>query len=154
MPTPYKRIENMAKHMTKAEREARLNAEQGLRHATPRVIIKAPKWLSPEARAIFDQTKKRMASFEVLESSDADVLALYADAVANYKTTVDALKDTGKGADVAQSWSRLALSLAEKLGISASGRARLARKKAQKEDPDALESLLDDISDFVNDGEE
>jgi phage terminase small subunit len=140
MPTPYKTTDNMNKHLTKAEREARQAAEGGLRGE--RTQLRAPKWLSEDARKVFDATKRRARNYGVLESVDADLLALYANAVVEARDTEDP-KD-------AQAWSRVVLSYAEKLGLSATGRARLAKKKAEQAPMDDLEALLGDVTDYVN----
>ncbi len=143
MPTPLKTTENMTKHLTNAERESRQAAEQGLRRAR-RPRLSAPAWLPDDARKIFDATKRRARAYQVLESIDGDLLALYSQAV-------DQAHKAMEPADQ-QSWSRVALSYAEKLGLSANGRARLAKKRAEELPPDDLELLLNDVTDFVNGG--
>ena len=141
MPTPPKNLQNMRKHLTKAERQSRESAEVSLQRPT-RTSIFAPKWLSEEARKVFDTTKRRMKPLKLLDNVDADLLAMYSDAVVQYKDAQD-VKDK-------QAWSRLALSYAEKMGISATGRARLAKKTAEQQQMDEFESLLDEVEDFVN----
>jgi P27 family predicted phage terminase small subunit len=150
MPTPLKTTENIRKHMSKAERVARQTVEITLQHK--RVRLPAPDWLSVEARQIFESTKRQLRGLQLLDNVDANLLALYADAVARYQSAVKALKDDSDPKEItaAQSWSRLALSFAEKLGISISARARLAKKAAEQTPPDDLEQLLDDVTDFVN----
>jgi phage terminase small subunit len=141
MATLPKNLQNMRKHLTKAERQSREAAEVRLERET-RVSIHAPKWLSVEARKVFEYTKRRMKPLKLLDNVDADLLAMYADAVVNYKDAVDA-RDK-------QAWSRLALSYAEKMGISPTGRARLAKKTAEQRQVDEFEELLDEFEDFVN----
>ena len=140
MPTPPKNLPNMRKHLTKAERGARESAEGGLQRAT-RVSLHAPKWLEADARKVFDYTKRRMKGLKLLDNVDADLLAMYADAVVAYS------KETR--VEQKQAWSRLALSYSEKLGISPTGRARLAKKTAEKQ-VDEFETLLDEVEEFVN----
>jgi phage terminase small subunit len=149
MPTPYKTTGNMTKHLTKSERAAREKAERSL-STSKRVMLKAPEWLSEEAKKVFDTTKRRMKQFEILEVVDVDVLAMYSDAVARYQKLICIADDDYKAASKAQSWSRLALSYAEKLGITATGRARLARRKAEEKPVDDMESLLSEVTEFVN----
>jgi phage terminase small subunit len=151
MPAPYKTTNNMTKHLTKSERAARERAERSL-SAGKRVTLKAPEWLNEEAKKVFDTTKRRMKQFEVLEAVDVDVLALYSDAVARYQRLICIAdsEDDYRAASKAQSWSRLALSYAEKLGITATGRARLARRKAEEKPVDDMESLLSEVTEFVN----
>lgn len=145
MPTPHKTTDNMTKHLTQAERSARQAAESGLRRARqPRLV--APEWLGEEARKVFEATKRRAREYGVLESVDVDLLALYSNAVVQAHKADIEQKD-------AQSWTRVALSYAEKLGISAAGRARLARKRAEEMAPDEMEQLLSEVTDFVNGGD-
>jgi P27 family predicted phage terminase small subunit len=162
MPTPLKHSENMKKHLTKAELEARQQAESGLQREK-RVYLKAPKWLSEEAREIFNQTKKRLKGLDLLEPVDIDLLANYADAMARYQEGVkrldpaDDLKEPLLITDTRlinaiQAWSRIALAYAEKLGFSQNARARLARRRAKTEPVDPLAQMLDNVSEFVNHG--
>ncbi len=155
MPTPLKHSSNMRKHLTKTERESRERAEAGL-VSERQAYLRAPAWLSKEARVVFQNTKRRLRHYDLLEVVDIDLLALYADAVARYQAAV---KDLTPAAEVktiqaAQAWSRISLAYADKLGFSQTARARLARKKAQAEPVDPLEQLLggviDDVTDFVN----
>ncbi len=150
MPTPHKTTENMHKHLTKAELAARQGAEGKLKRAR-RVVLHVPKWLGAEARKIFQATRRRLRGLEILDPADADLLALYSDAIYRYRELINAAHpaDT-KEIAAAQAWSRLALSYAEKLGISASARARLARRKAEAAPKDEFEQLLDEAADSVN----
>lgn len=141
MPTPLKNTQNMAKHLTRAERAARVQAEQGVERAT-RVTIHAPTWLSEEARKVFDYTKRRMKGLKLLDNVDGDLLGLYSDAVVHYKDEPE-VRDK-------QAWSRIVLQYAEKLGISPTARARLAKKTAEKRYEDEFEQLLDEVDEFVN----
>ena len=142
MSTPHKTTKNMRKHMTKAERSAREAAEERMERRS-RVMIRAPRWLGEEARKVFESTKKRMRGLNLLDNADADLLALYSDAVVKYIHEPD-VRDK-------QAWSRIALSYAEKLGISPAARARLAKKAAEQAPADDLELLFDEITEFVND---
>jgi phage terminase small subunit len=141
MPTPHKTTGNMRKHLTKAERKARESVEAQLERKT-RVTIRAPRWLGVKARAVFESTKRRMKGLNLLDNADADLLALYSDAVVKYTEEED-VRDK-------QAWSRIALSYAEKLGISPSARARLAKKAAEQAPPDPMELLFDEVTEFVN----
>ena len=155
MPTPPKRLENTRKHWTNREIEAREQAEQGLRRST-RVVLRAPAWLSDEARQVWDSVRRKLRGIDLLDSLDTEMLAIYCDAVAQYQK---ASKEIGKPSidqdeliKQAQSWARLVSSYAEKLGLSPNSRARLAKKKAEREAPDEMAQLLDDVSEFVNGG--
>lgn len=151
MPTPHKASENMRKHLTNAERESRQAAEAGLRRKG-RVTLPCPAWLGPESRKIFEATKRRLRGLDLLDSSDADLLALYADAVHQYQAQMASAAGDMKAIAAAQAWSRLALQYAEKLGISPAAKARLARKRAEPETADELESLLDEFVGYANGG--
>ena len=151
MPTPHKITENMRKHLTRAELKARQGAEGELRRKK-RVVLHVPKWLDPEARKIFEVTRRRLKGLQILDPADTDLLALYSDAVHRYQKMMEVLGPESDAKDIAaaQAWSRLALSYAEKLGISASARARLARRKAEVAPKDEFEQLLDEAADSVN----
>ena len=166
MPTPLSRSENMRKHLTKAERQAREETEADLRRET-RVTLKAPEWLSEEARKVWDSVKRKVRGLDLLDNLDAEMLGIYCNAVASYQILSKQLAamwkpdENGKVKPVnpvevdlltktAQAWSRIALQYAEKLGLTPSARARLARKKATEQPKDELEELLDNVTDFVN----
>lgn len=154
MPTPVKHSQNMTKHLTKAELEARQGAEASLEHAK-RVYIKPPKWLGKKAREIFEQTKKRLKSFDLLEAVDIDLLANYADAQARYQMNARRLRSTSEPKEIqaVQAWSRIALTYAEKLGFSQQARARLARQRAKAQEQDEMEELLDGAADILVNGD-
>jgi len=152
MPTPPKSLRNMRKHLTNSERESRRAAERKLKRAK-RTYVRAPSWLSDDARRIFESTKEKMRGIGLLDSLDTETLALYADAIAKYQVLASCNTVDLKQAQSAQAWSRLALSYAEKLGISPTARARLAKKVAEQRPVDDFEQLLDDVTDFVNDGD-
>lgn len=155
MPTPPKRLDNTRKHWTAQEITARERAEQGLRR-TSRVTLRAPAWLSDDARKVWDSVKRKLRGIELLDNLDADMLAIYCDAVAQYQAITKKLQEPSINNDEqvkqAQSWARLVASYAEKLGLSPNSRARLAKKKAEQEPQDELARLLDDVSEFVNNG--
>lgn len=155
MPTPLKRSENMRKHLTKSERESRQGAESSLQRER-RPYIQAPAWLSEEARAVFEETKRKLRTLQLLDTSDAELLAMYSDAIAQYQNAIKQMAKQPadpKEIQAAQSWSRLALQYAEKLGISPTARARLAKRKAERQELDPMERLLDDVTEFVNGGQ-
>jgi len=164
MPTPPKTLENIKKHLTNAERAARQQAEgEVTRHYRPQ--LRCPKWLDVDARQIFEETKKRLKGLQLLDNSDVEMLGIYSDAVAKYQaaskwlTVVDdqgVLNFTEEDVKACQSWARLVASYAEKLGLTPTARARLAKRKAEREPADPLEQLLDmdEVTDFVNNGNE
>jgi P27 family predicted phage terminase small subunit len=159
MPTPPKTLDNMKKHLTVAEREARQAAEGTVtRHNRPQ--MRCPKWLDEDSREIFETTKKRLRGLQLLDSADVELLAIYSDAAAKYREASKRLMLVDKDGvmvsdkdDIAacQSWARLVAAYAEKLGLTPTARARLAKRKAEREPLDPLDELLNDVTDYVND---
>ncbi|OGO26436.1 MAG: hypothetical protein A2136_05535 [Chloroflexi bacterium RBG_16_54_11] len=159
MPTPPKTYGNIKKHLTNTERDARQQAEGSLKRAK-RPQLRCPKWLDEDARKIFEETKKRLRGLELLDNADVEMLGIYCDAVAKYREASERLTRVDKdglivGTDddikACQSWARLVASYAEKLGLTPTARARLAKRKAEKGPLDEMEQLLDVVTEFVND---
>lgn len=153
MPTPLKHSQNMKKHLTKAEKQARQAAEHSL-EKEKRAYMRPPAWLSAQAKEIFQTTVRRLRSYHLLEAVDIDLLANYADAIARYQDGARQLNANSepKEMQTVQAWSRIALTYADKLGFSQTARARLARRKAQQEPADPMAELLNEVSEFVNGG--
>lgn len=160
MPTPLKTSENIKKHLTKAERNARQQAEGTLKRAK-RPQLRCPKWLDDDARKIFEETKKRLKGLELLDNADVEMLGIYCDAVAKYRAASQMLAKLDENGlplagkdetESCRSWARLIASYAEKMGLTPTARARLAKRKAEHEPTDPLEQLLDmdEVTDFVN----
>jgi P27 family predicted phage terminase small subunit len=138
------------KHWTKEEIAARQAAEQGV-VSKKKKPPKMPDWLDDEAKAVWKKTLKEMKEFNILETIDADCLATYCNAVAQYKETSLLVQEHGytiynaAGSKVVsphviaqQGYSRTMIQYADKLGLNASARARLSKKKADKQvDPNA-----------------
>ncbi len=155
MPTPLKSLENQSKHLTAAERAKRQLAEDSLQREG-RVTMIRPAWLGPEASEIWKKTLQKMrgVKLQMLDNLDGDLLAVYCDACANYQKASALLsaKDE-KGLPLAtlddvksaQAWARIVFSSAEKLGLSPTARARLARKKAEDKPLDEFEQMLADF---------
>ena len=59
MTKAVKTLDNIKKHLTKGERAARSAAEKSVTRET-RIRIPCPKNLSPEARLIFEDTKRKL----------------------------------------------------------------------------------------------
>jgi P27 family predicted phage terminase small subunit len=153
MPTPLKRSENMTGHLTKNQISARKRAEAGLQTGK-RAYLRAPSWLSEDARQVFGETKRRLKEYELLEAADIDLLAMYADMVVRYREGVKRLSAESEPKEITavQAWGRMAMTYADKLGFSQTARARLARRRAQETPPDDMEQLLDDVSEYLNGG--
>lgn len=194
MPTAAKRSDNMAKHMTQAELDARQQAEAEVlpdRGRGPK--LKKPVFVRDNrpANAYWNQIVKRMEGLAILDDLDSEMLAGYCsmlarrdqtialinqlmallgvnDAVASANKTKakgqDAMSDEeweasahqGKGSmspdelieavskldtltGKLQALERNILQYADKLGLTPSGRMRLAQKRAEQAaqaDPD------------------
>lgn len=147
----------MRKHLTKAEKTAR-ESTQSAQRRNSRVTLRMPDWLSPEAVEVWKNLKRKLKDIDLLDNTDADLLAVYCDAYAHYQAASAVLVKartvksmlTKDDITACQSWARLLSSLGEKLGLTPTGKARLARKKAKVQEPDELEQLLDDVEDYVN----
>lgn len=158
MPTQAKRTENMAKHMTDAELDARAAAEEEtIPDRGGQVNLVKPKLMKGDAAAgrYWDSVVERMAGLVILDDLDSDTLGLYCVMMSRYelqaklfrqaaKVLSKAAKDDDGGAEkVAEAVSKLdaasnrlqslernILQYAEKLGLTPSGRVRLAQKRA------------------------
>lgn len=137
------------KHWTKDEVEAREQAAQKMkRKKKPR--LKMPDWLDENAAAVWKKTIKDMKDLDLLDRADEDVLAVYCNAVARHKEySCQALKKMKKSplasvemTRAAQSFARLIIQYADKLGLNPNSRARLAKKIADK-GPDPNADLFD-----------
>ena len=191
MPAAVKASENMNKHLTKAEREVREQAEAAVLPDRGRAAkLKKPAIVSSSKRAnaYWNQILKQMEGLALLDDLDATVLAGYCSMLARRDQTtlligqlMDRLgvqgavedgtrrrrkdaalsdqewEDSAKAAPVLtpdalveaaakldaltgklQALERNILQYAEKLGLTPSGRVRLAQKRAQAaaEEPD------------------
>lgn len=148
------RLENMEKNLTAEERETRAQAE---REVIPdrggRVRLKPPPIMTGIAGAggFWKRTLERMEGLAILDDLDSDTLGVYCVMMARYKQQCALLNQAGKqlkaaGEDpeaVGEAVARLdavsakmttlektILQYAEKLGLTPSGRIRLAQKRA------------------------
>ncbi|GEM_PF-640639 len=134
------------KHWTEKEVKNRTQAAQKFKRKK-RVSLKYPDWIGEEARKVWNKTVKDMKEFEILDTVDEEVLALYCDLVAKLRKLNFAIEDNGLMIEdeqygrvpnpgvtelvkMAQSYQRLVLQYAGKLGITAEARARLAKRMA------------------------
>lgn len=153
MPTQVKTLNNMSKHLTRAEREAREGQEDTV---LPARKLKKPKLIAQDRAAgkHWARILKDMDGLEILDVLDTDALAIYcaklarrddlqakylqmrakyeADgATATLKTMIDLSGEL-------QSVERDLLAYASKLGLTPESRVRLARRMAEQDlsDPD------------------
>ena len=91
MPAAAKPTENMTKHLTQAEREAREQAEAGIlpdRGREPRLKKPAIVSSNKRANAYWNQTLKQMDGLVLLDDLDSTVLAGYCSMLARRDQTV------------------------------------------------------------------
>ena len=165
MPTPVKALENMSKNLTEEERQLRERAEEGVIPDRGRLAqMEKPALMTKNAAAgrYWKKVLERMDGLVILDDLDSDALGVYSVMMARYETQCrllslaarqlkDAKDDPEAVADAVskldavsgkmQSLERNILQYAEKLGLTPSGRVRLAQKRAQaaadaRADPD------------------
>ncbi len=169
MPTQPKHTDNMAKHMTETEQAARATAEaMTIPDRGGAVSLEQPAIMvgNATARKYWSAVVRRMEGLVILDDLDSDALGLYCVMMARYEVQAklfakaskelknakgDAVKvseavsklDTASGR--LQSLERNILQYAEKLGLTPSGRVRLAQKRAaQAMEADADSDLFGD----------
>ena len=141
MPTPAKPVDTMSKHMTAAEREARMLAEDQLKPLRETVCLKKPPWLKGKGAKYWKSILARMSDTAILDDLDGEMLAAYCSQLQHREELV-AMLDKARGAATPDQDSILAISkqinaqdrsllaYAEKLGCTPSGRVRLAQRRA------------------------
>lgn len=163
MPTPPKALDSMTKNLTAEERQLRERAEkgvipdrgQGVRLERPAIMTK-----NAAAGRYWKKVLERMRGLVILDDLDSDALGVYCVMMARYETQCKLLALAAKQLKEAvddpeavseavskldtvtgkmQSLERNILQYAEKLGLTPSGRMRLAQKRAEQvaqTDPD------------------
>lgn len=173
MPKAPKRLDNMDKNLTAEERELR---EQAERDVIPdrggHVELKPPPIMTGIAGAtgFWKRTLERMDGLAILDDLDSDTLGVYCVMMARYKMQCALLNQAGKQLKnaskdkdteavtdaVAQidavsakmtTLEKTILQYAEKLGLTPSGRVRLAQKRAAA----AAEARADPDGDLFGD---
>ena len=154
MATAPKLSENMDKHMTAEERASRAEAEAGVipdRGRESRMEQPAIMKANPAAKRYWEKILERMDGLVILDDLDSDALGVYCVMMSRYETqckllreAAQALKNVDDDAEAIaeaavkldaisgkmQSLERNILQYAEKLGLTPSGRVRLAQKRA------------------------
>lgn len=131
------------KHWTEAEVAARQEAADKLKRK--KIVINPPNWLSAnkDALAEWDQIMKDVAGIDLLDNLDAQMLAVYCDALVQYRlVTVRSPKSTDDIKEL-QAWARIISTYAEKLGFTPGARARLIKKHADEKKKDKFGSKFD-----------
>ena len=165
MPTAPKVLDNMSKNLTEEERQLREQAEEGVipdRGRESRMEKPAIMTKNAAAAHYWRKVLERMDGLVILDDLDSDALGVYCVMMARYEQqckvlaqVTKALKSAGKDPEAVsdtvakldavsgkmQSLERNILQYAEKLGLTPSGRVRLAQKRAQvaaenRTDPD------------------
>lgn len=119
------------KHWTKDEIERRAAAAEKVQRKVP-VRLRMPAWLDDAASAVWKKTLRDMAGLEILDKVDEDLLGIYCDAVARQRDAAIQGRDDVEWAKQAQSYARIIISYADKLGLNPNSRARLAKKIADE----------------------
>lgn len=163
MPTPPKALDSMNKNLTQAQRLAREQAEEGVLPDRGRVArLERPAIMTKNAAAgrYWKKILERMEGLVILDDLDSDALGVYCVMMARYEQqckllslTMKQLRGAGDDPEAVteavskldtvsgkmQSLERNILQYAEKLGLTPSGRIRLAQKRAEQAaatDPD------------------
>ncbi len=164
MPTPAKALDNMTKNLTDEERRLREQAEAGVMPDRGRESkLEKPAIMTGNTAAgrYWRKVLERMEGLVILDDLDSDALGVYCVMMARYETqcrllsqAAKALKGAGEDPEAVeaaavrldavsakmQSLERNILQYAEKLGLTPSGRVRLAQKRAaaaaENRDPD------------------
>lgn len=161
VPTPPKASKNMTKHMTRGEQETRQAAETGIvPNRGGAVSLEPPVIMAKNtaARRYWKKVLDRMEGLIILDDLDSDALGVYCVMMARYETQCrllamvskalreaksdpEAVADATERLDAVsgkmQSLERNILQYAEKLGLTPSGRIRLAQKRAGQAAADA-----------------
>jgi P27 family predicted phage terminase small subunit len=146
MPTKHVDAKNMqvgkkgtGKHWTEAQVLARQEAADAITRKA-KVRLKAPDWLSPEALLVWKRILKQTKGLQLLDNLDENMLAIYCDTMIKYQQLSGPKFDengkpevlTSEGIKSLQAYARLLAGYADKLGLTPAGRARLAKKEADK----------------------
>lgn len=153
MPTKTKTLDNMEKHLTEAERAARAAAEAEVMPQRDKVDLKAPTVVNKDkaAKKYWASILERMEGLVLLDDLDSEMLAGYvlmlsrrdrltavsrelmekASWAEDPETALEMVEKLDGLTSKLQALERNLLSYAEKLGLTPSGRVRLAQKRAQ-----------------------
>lgn len=123
-------MEDGGKHWTKAQIEARKQAEEKVKRQSPK-SINAPTSLSKNGKMVWDRVMKSVEGIELFDNMDTELLEAYCETVAMMREmkkkamSLDELK-------AYQAFGRMLKSYADSLGLSPASRARLVKKKADE----------------------
>lgn len=160
MPTPSKSLDDMSKHLTAEQRQAREQAEQSVKPVRSQVKLKKPPWILPKTLAAkyWSSVLKRMEGTAILDDLDAEALGLYC-AQLQERELLQADLTAARGVDEPDMDLILSLNkqinakdgrikeYASELGCTPSGRVRLAQKRSAA----AAEAVTDPNGDLFGD---
>lgn len=164
MPTAAKSLDSMNKNLTNEEREIREKVEASImpdRGGSAALVPPPMAKANTAAMRYWSRILEQMEGLSILDDLDSDTLGVYCIMLSRYeeqckllrkvKTMVSKAKDDSDAVSAAiskmdavsgkmQSLERNILQYAEKLGLTPSGRVRLAQKRAaaliEPDDPD------------------
>ena len=151
MPTNVVSIANSRKHLTPGEIEARKQAEQSMQRK--QVRLRMPQYVRENelAASYWKRTVQMMKDITLLDDLDSDILAAYCHISARLELLTKMLNaniaDGGLCEDIIkriEASERNRLSYAEKLGLTPSGRVRLAKTRAEENTVDPNGDLYGD----------
>lgn len=135
-------LEGNTSRYTKAELERRIENEEKLKMRSDNIV--APNWLSADAKKEFNRLAELLLECEIITEADINILALYCDALSEYKLCKKMIKQLGALVDgkinpfyVRKEKAFVQLkSAGSELGLSPSARAKLAINMNNEEDDD------------------
>lgn len=128
-------VDGNKSRLSKKQIEARKLAEERLNVGSDKV--KAPTWLSSQAKAKFQDLSKQLKEAGIMTNLDVISLALYCDAYANYIIETDKkIKKT--------LFDQMA-KVASDFGFSPTSRAKIAIPNKPKEEPSDFEKTFGDL---------
>lgn len=143
---------NGRKHLTKQEIQERKEREERLRPAAD--AVRAPSWLSKEAKKIWRRAVKALSPLELLTNADVDQLALFCDAAARYAECSQILSEEGviiegprgpmkhPAVSAQAQYASIVARLGGKFGLDPSGRASIAIPKGDDKPKDKFEETF------------
>jgi phage terminase small subunit len=137
MPTQTINAEHMGvgksqggKHWTAAEVAARQSAAEEIQRE--QVKLRVPDWLNDEARKVWRRIVDQTKGWTLLDNVDELMLANYCMLTVKFRK-LDGLDEmSDEQIKAYQAYARLLANYADKLGLTPGGRARWAKKKAEK----------------------
>lgn len=166
-----KALDNMTKHLTKAEADARVEAEAKTLPTRERVILKPPAYVKKDKLAMtyWDKTLERidLDGLELLDDLDTETFAVYCTMLSrrdrmsqlcnkllqdslgpkSMLTTAERLKATDQLDSLAAKLGALEgriLTYADKLGMTPGGRTAISRRRAAASENDLTDELFGD----------